>query len=174
MRRTLKILSIAGVTFVALTPSIAHANNRVSVALPEETEATCDETIQAVVDDLEERGFFVPWQEPTYGRIEPVLDMTDDIVPRAYPNDYPEGRTVQVSFGRMANEDNLFNSPQFMTTLAAQIMAECSQVGIVSFDSWWEGGLPIGYFSDNTARPFEAILNGDFTSPAPWGFFHAL
>jgi hypothetical protein len=47
-----------------------------------------------------------------------------------------------------------FNSPRLMTSLAARIISACDRVGLVEYVHWWEGYKPVGYFPDNTVRPF--------------------
>ena len=64
------------------------------------------------------------------------------------------------------------SSPQFLTTLASQIMAACPQVGKVSYYHWFESYIPVGYFSDSTARAFSWV---DYDDPRvdQWGYYYS-
>ena len=44
-------------------------------------------------------------------------------------------------------------------------MAECKDVGMISFARWEEGVVAVGFFSDNTARTFINLFAIEFNKP---------
>lgn len=176
-----------------------HSQNSVSIRVPEDSSKSCQEAIDLVEVELIEKGFFSPWNGDIGGRriqIEPEINIYADDIQSTYYN-YPATRPHTISFelsGEFNKIDTLLISPQLMSILGAQIMADCYQVGLVRFNHWWEGGVPIGYFVDNTARPFIPVTIGradGFISDEqietrrietehgprqifPWGYYHYL
>lgn len=175
---------------MAQTTSIAQAS--VAVSIPEASDTTsCSDAISSVEAELAEGGYYIPWQMPGPNprQIQPEVVISDDDIEMFYYG-YPVERTQEVTFALSGDMNRLYqgimSSPQLMSTFSAQIMAECDQVGLVEFAHWWEGAVPIGYFSDNTARPFTWIdldPNGPHTRTAEtshgrtvqyeWGYYFA-
>lgn len=119
------------------------------------------------------RGYFIPWKSPPplARQIKPrVLLDTNQMQNNHF--DYPARRTSTVRFylsGEMSKlYQGLMSSPQLMTALGAQIIAECDQVGLVEFAHWWEGFVPVGYFPDNTAQTFTWVELDDKSSTQKW------
>lgn len=170
---------------LAAASGAAYSHEHVSAPLPQESDLTCNEAVDQAAADLAEKGFFVPWNEPNVGQIEPEIAASDDNIQKFYYN-YPPNRTQTITFGLSGDSTALYqglmNSPQYMSTMAAKIMVECPQVGLVEFSHWWEGVVPVGYFSDNTARPFTWVDDVGFGSSEytrqngstiqyEWGYF---
>lgn len=178
-----------------LSTANAYSNESVSIAIPDDSSKSCVEAIDAIETELIERGFFEPWQIQYPNRVLPitpevVTSATD--IQNSYYN-YPTNRPHSVTFKLSGDSGKLYGllgSPQLLSIFGARIMADCTQVGLVNFDHWWEGGLPVGYFSNRTARPFawrdllfvggELSLDGlpirtsqDDRSLYPWGYYHS-
>ncbi|MDV3002475.1 MAG: hypothetical protein N5P05_004130 (plasmid) [Chroococcopsis gigantea SAG 12.99] len=136
-------------------PSQAQQIRTVKVNLPETTGIGCQATINNIKEELKRKGFFVPLRikvDKKFQIIEPYLKINNQSILEYYLG-YPESRTESVVFG-LGETDSLYSSPVYMTSLAAQIFAECPTVGLVDFNWVYEGGVSIGYFPDNTARQF--------------------
>jgi hypothetical protein len=88
-------------------------------------------------------------------KIDPFVKIDKNHIPQYY-YDYPKDRTDTVIFG-LGEVTNLHSSPKFMATLAAQIMAECNSVGLITFAWLFEGGVNVGYFPDRTVQIFTWI-----------------
>lgn len=129
---------------------MAYANKTAIVKLPVDSNISCEESINQVKFELTKKGFFVPSRSGA-GTGNPKVQIYKNRILSSYYG-YPAARTETVSF-LLGEAANLYSSPKFMATISAQIMAECSQVGIVEF-GWFEATMPVGYFSDNTARVF--------------------
>lgn len=175
------IVAVAvGVAAAVFSPTAAYSNDHVSVQVPAGTDISCNDAVDEVAANLAERGFFVPWNDSqaSGGRVEPKIFLSESNISENYIN-YPPGRTQTIIFSLSGDPTRLYeglmSSPQFMSTLSAKIMAECSQVGIVEFAHWWEGVAPIGYFTDGTARPFEwKYTDWVEIEPLEWGYFYSL
>lgn len=149
-----------GTTVLSILPMSVDAREPVKADIPTSSSSSCNTVVNEVAAELEEKGYFVPWQTPQNQRIEPEIKVSDDDISNGYYN-YPTDRLRTVTFQLSGDMDKLYNelmtSPVFMSTRSAQIMAACPQVGLVEFQHWWEGVVPVGYFTDNTARPFQWI-----------------
>jgi hypothetical protein len=134
-------------------PNLAIANQKqASVDVPSDSRLSCDEAIANVKGDLTQRGFFVQWRMPRGVIGNPQVKMDKSTIQTRYYG-YPSDRTERVIFV-LGEISNLYSSPKLMATLASQIMADCNNVGMVSFAYWMEGSANVGFFSDNTARTF--------------------
>jgi hypothetical protein len=157
--------------------------------------SSCAEVVSAVEQDLAESGYYIPWETslPYKPQVFPEVNFNDNRIQNDYYG-YPPDRTQSVTFTLTGDSTRIYqgimNSPQLMTTYASQIMASCSQVGLVEFQHWWEGVVPIGYFSDGTIRRFEWVSeSGRGASPGfaqvrvieasdgsalyPWGYYYS-
>ena len=156
----------ASIGILACLQTTAYSNESVSIEIPPDSEQSCADAVGTVESELVEKGFFSPWE----GEIAPgkAVQVTPEI--RESANDiensyhgYPAGRTHTVNFdlsGEVNKVYTLLTSPQLMSILSAQIMSDCPQVGLVRFNHWLEGGVPVGYFPDNTARSFIGVSWG--------------
>lgn len=141
------------------------------IQLPKSTGKTCQQAIDFVKQDLLRRGYFSPYKipgepgVPSTGRVvNPSVSRNKNLIPESFYN-YPANRTEAVVFVLTDAQAGssilaLYDSPQIMATLAAQIIAACDQVGLVKFSYWFEGGIPVGYFPDNTVRVFTVFNPG--------------
>ena len=163
--------------------SYGYSHEPVPVEVPEDSSKTCEESIDAVKVELAEKGFFVPW-EHTFGErtvaFSPKLTTSTSEIGKSYYG-YPQNRPHSVTFylsGEASQVESLLGSPQLMAIYSARIMADCSQVGLIKFNHWWEGYVPIGYFPNNTAKMFTYVDRSprDFTEPAiyQWGTYYSL
>ena len=167
---------------VALVLTLAGPaqSTRTSVAIPASSNKTCQQAIDSVGRELASKGAFVPFETHVApgGRVEPRVSIEDGLNGSfsQYRRGYPNNRPQQVKFMLSGDANRLWNgvmaSPQFLTTLASQIMAACPQVGKVSYHHWFEGYVPVGYFSDGTARAFSWV---DFDDPRvdQWGYYYS-
>lgn len=130
--------------------------------VPDSSSSTCSEAIHNVEIALAEGGYYIPWENPIPSRptIMPEFRIDDSAIERSY-YDYPSDRKQSVTFRLSGDSAKLYrgimSSPQLLTSYTTQIMAACRQVGLVNYQHWWEGVVPIGYFSDGSVRPFEWV-----------------
>lgn len=151
------LVTITTNTFVLI--SLFGATGSISaqtaiVPLPEDSSISCEESIDRVKAELSRKGFFVPLNSYPE-KLEPFVKIDKNNIPQYY-YDYPKDRTETVIFG-LGEVTNLHSSPKFMATLAAQIMAECNSVGLITFAWLFEGGINVGYFPDRTVQIFTWI-----------------
>jgi len=70
-------------------------------------------------------------------------------------------RTQQLEINLSGDSIKLYKgllaSPVYLSSLGALIIEGCPDIGLISFNHWHEGGVPVGYFPDNTARTFRWI-----------------
>lgn len=173
--------AVVASSLLSVTSSYSNTYYPATVTIPEDSEKGCEEVINAVKEELTGRGFFIPYSHDFGGRIlsyEPRMLIATDYIENAYLN-YPESRPHSVRFslsGEWSDLDNLMASPQLMANYGARIMADCYQVGLVSFIHW-EHEVPIGYFPDGTARTFRYIGTTQRRSERPtslqWGNYTA-
>ena len=150
---SLSILLILAGLFI---PNLAIANQKQAIVdVPPDSRLSCDEAIANVKEDLTQRGFFVQWRLPRGVIGNPQVKIDKNTIQNNYYG-YPSDRTERVIFV-LGEISNLYSSPKLMATLASQIMADCNNVGMVSFAYWMEGSANVGFFSDNTARTFVNI-----------------
>lgn len=144
---------------IAIFPNsvLAQSKSGQGVVKLSSTTKTCDRAIDFVKQDLLRRGYFSP--ALAFGEIvNPKVTTEVNFISENF-YDYPSQRTETVVFiltdeGDGRGTSNFYNSPQLMATLSSEIISACQKVGMVRFDYFIEGGIPVGYFSDNTVRPF--------------------
>lgn len=70
-------------------------------------------------------------------------------------------RTQQLDINLSGDSIKLYQgllaSPVYLSSLGALIIEGCPDIGLISFNHWHEGGVPVGYYPDNTARTFRWI-----------------
>jgi hypothetical protein len=164
--KKLPILIILSLGAISLASSPVSAQKQAIVDVPPKSRLSCDEAISNVRADLIQRGFFKGYSGP--GGRPPEVRVNPDSIQREY-YDYPPNRTQEILFSTVFATD-LFSSPRLMATLSSQIMAECTQVGMVYFADY-EGGQPVGYFNDNTARTFIGKKRVTRWSKQQWGYY---
>jgi hypothetical protein len=155
-----------------------------SIMMPAQSEILrvspdCYAAIQTVEKDLAERNYFIPWYAEAVGVIQPSVSLDAEYVQKYY-YDYPVDRTEKLVFHLSGDANRLYlgimSSPQFMANRGAQIMEKCPTIGMVSFQHWWEGDVPVGYFPDGSVKAFEWV--DLFASPHQredgtfeWGYY---
>ena len=141
---------------------------------PSSSATNCTEAISGVEDALAEGGYYVPWDTglPYRPRVTPAVFLKDDLISSSFYG-YPPERLQSVTFRLTGDSTRLYNgimnSPQLLTSYTSQIMDACTQVGLVQFQHWWEGVVPVGYFSDGSIRQFEWIDIEPAEDSAPSG-----
>lgn len=62
----------------------------------------------------------------------------------------PPGRPQQLDINLSGDSDKLYqgllSSPVYLSSLGARIIEACPDIGVVSFNHWHEGGVPVGFF----------------------------
>ena len=172
-----QLLSSIVLTLVIASPAQA---TKTSVPIPTNSNRTCQEAVDFVSRELTSKGAFIPFNTHVVpgGRVEPRVSIENGLNGSfsQYNRGYPTNRSQQVKFMLSGDADRLWlgvmSSPQFLTTLASQIMANCSQVGKVSYHHWFEGYVPVGYFSDGTARAFSWV-DYDDSRVDQWGYYYS-
>ena len=140
--------------------------------LPNLSNNTCSEAISTIEDALAEGGYYIPWETGLSYQpmVYPDVQIEDDHIVKGY-YDYPEDRTQSVTFRLTGDSGRLYkgimNSPQLLTSYTSQIMTACQQVGLVNFQHWWEGVVPMGYFSDGSIRQFQWVNFDPIRGSAP-------
>lgn len=186
--KKLQLLFGRSIAFIALNLVFidsAHST-RATVSIPASSNQTCEQAINSVERELASKGAFVPYETdvPQVGRVEPKVSIKNGNFSQSY-YDYPTNRPQMVEFmlsGEMSRlAQGVMNSPNFLATSTAKIMAECPQVGMVKFRHWWEGFVPVGYFSDSTARTFTWVNPSDSNlrerrtrnGKYQWGYYYS-
>lgn len=150
-------------------------------------QSQCNQAVESVKQDLSRRGYFSPAN--AFGRLRnPEVRVNNRFIVESFHN-YPSARTTTVEFvltdTNRNSISNLYNFPQLMTTLASQIINSCDGVGLVYFCYFIEGGVPVGYFPNNTIRPFtifdpstpDSRIRPHYNSrnkTYQWGYFYGL
>ena len=148
-----------------------------SVPIPTHSNRTCQQAVDFVGRELASKGAFAPFNTHVVpgGRVEPRVSIENGNFSQHY-HSYPTNRPQQVKFILSGDAERLWlgvmSSPQFLTTLASQIMAACPKVGLVDYQHWWESHVPVGYFADGTARAFSWV---DYDDPrrTQWGYYYS-
>ena len=178
------LLAATIATYGSITANSSYGYSRapVPVKVPEDSNKSCEEAINAVEAELAEKGFFVPWEHKFGERsvsFSPKLTISRDEIGRSYYN-YPQNRPHSITFflsGEASRVESLLGSPQLMAIYSAQIMSDCYQIGLINFNHWWEGYIPVGYFPNDTAKMFTYINRSprDFEGPAvyQWGTYYS-
>lgn len=155
------------------------------------TTATCTEAQSSVQSELRSRGFFSPYRANAGTRIArmvyPTITLDSTSIGKYYYG-APPGRPQQLDINLSGDSDKLYqgllSSPVYLSALGARIMEACPDIGLVSFNHWHEGGVPVGFFPDGTARTFRWVdlVEGPHTRLVPgedgmnvmqyqWGYY---
>lgn len=162
--KTLPILTILALGAMSLASSPAIANQKQAIVdVPPDSRLSCDDAIANVKQDLTQRGFLLPLTGLRGATNKQLVRIDETSIQTSY-FDYPSGRTNRVIFV-LRKVTDLYSSPKLMATLASQIMADCNNVGMVSFAYWVEGSANVGFFPDNTARTFINLFAIEFNKP---------
>lgn len=129
---------------------------------------TCTEARFSVQAELKSRGFFVPYRAHSGTRLEtvvyPTLTLDSNSIEKYYYG-APTGRPQQLNINLSGDYDRLYqgllSSPVYLSYLGARIMEACPDIGMVGFNHWYEGGVPVGFFPDGTARTFKRVDDRD-------------
>lgn len=132
------------------------------------TAATCTEAQSSVQSELRLRGFFSPYRANAGTRIArmvyPTITLDSTSIGKYYYG-VPPGRPQQLDINLSGDFDKLYqgllSSPVYLSALGARIMEACPDIGLVSFNHWHEGGVPVGFFPDGTARAFRWVDLGE-------------
>jgi hypothetical protein len=144
------------------------------------TTATCTEAHSSVQAELKSWGFFSPYRANTVTRIArmiyPAITLESTSIGKYYYG-APPGRPWQLDINLLGDSDKLYqcllSSPVYLSSLGALIMEACTDIGMVSFNHWHEGGVPVGFFPDGTARTFRRVDLGEGPhTPDPRGGWH--
>jgi hypothetical protein len=177
----MKSIKLLGYLLSSISLSLAFASPaqsaRTSAPIPTNSNRTCQQEIDSVGIELASKGAFVPFNRPGFPgfRVQPEVFIENGNFSQNYSN-YPTNRSQMVKFKLSGDPDRIWlgvmSSPQFLTTLASQIMAACPQVGMVDYRHWWEGHVPVGYFSDGTSQAFTWV---DYDDPrtTQWGYYYS-
>jgi hypothetical protein len=150
---------------------------------------SCSDSQASVTSELRSKGFFIPYrvgQGSSRSRtIYPKLTLDDQQIQKYYYG-YPQERTQALSINLSGDSTKLYvgllSSPVYLSQLSARIMSSCPSIGLINFNHWWEGGVPVGFFPDGTARTFQYIefrdknhtaRQGDVTQ-YEWGYYFSL
>jgi hypothetical protein len=181
-------LSSALFSAILLTfiPEQAIANESVRIPLSSKSSTTCKGSIDSVKAELVKKGFFSPWKATGWARhmgtIQPKVVIDNSMIREGYFN-YPSDRPQSVRFllsGDLTKLSGLLSSRRLMTSLTARIISACDRVGLVEYASWWEPRQIVGYFPDNTVRPFTVSDSHDRPVKKPgrkvyyiqeWGYY---
>ena len=177
IKRLGQCMGIFAINLAFIAP--AHSN-LASVRIPTSSNRTCQQSIDFVSRELASKGAFVPFNTHVVpgGRVEPrvsIKSIRNGNFYSTYRNP-PSNRLELVEFQLSGNADRIWqgvlSSPQFLTTLASQIMVSCPRVGMVDYRHWFEGHIPVGYFSDGTARAFTWV---QYNNPRvnEWGYYNS-
>ena len=134
----------------------------ITIQSDEPSATSCRGAISNVEEALAKGGYYIPWDTelPYRPRVTPAVFVEDDGISNNYYG-YPADRLQSVSFRLSGDSDKLYqgimNSPQLLATYTSQITSACPQVGLVNFQHWWEGVVPMGLFSDGSTRQFEWV-----------------
>ena len=128
------------------------------------TSVTCAEAQSAVQAKLKARGFFSPYRAHSGTRLErvvyPTLTLDSSSIEKYYygaPTGRPQQLNINLSGDSVRLYQGLLSSPVYLSYLGARIMEACPDIGMVSFNHWHEGGVPVGFFPDGTARTFQWV-----------------
>ncbi len=132
------------------------------------TTATCTEAQSSVQSELRSRGFFSPYRANAGSRIArmvyPAITLDSTSIGKYYFG-APAGRPQQLDINLAGDSNKLYqgllSSPVYLSALGARIMEACPDIGLVSFNHWHEGGVPVGFFPDGTARTFQWVDLGE-------------
>jgi hypothetical protein len=132
------------------------------------TTATCTEAQSSVQFELRSRGFFSAYRTKAGTHMARIIYPTmtlDNTAIGKYYYGTPPGRPQQLDINLSGDFDKLYHgllsSPVYLSSLGARIMEACPDIGLVSFNHWYEGGVPVGFFPDGTARTFQWVDFGE-------------
>lgn len=128
------------------------------------TTSTCAQAQSSVQEELRARGFFSPFRANSGTRmartVYPTMTLDSTSIEKYYYG-APQGRPQQLDINLSGDSDKLYqgllSSPVYLSSLGARVMEACPDIGLVSFNHWHEGGVPVGFFPDNTARTFRWV-----------------
>ena len=129
---------------------------------------SCSEAQSSVQKELRSRGFFSPYRanaNTSRARmVYPAFTLDSTTIDKYYYGS-PPGRSQQLDINLSGDSNKLYqgllSSPAYLSSLGARIMEACTDIGLVYFNHWHEGGVPVGYFSDQTARTFQWVDLGE-------------
>ena len=132
------------------------------------TSVTCAAAQSSVQAELKSRGFFSPYRANDGTRIArmvyPAVTLDSTSIGKYYYG-APPGRPQQLDINLSGDSDKLYqgllSSPVYLSSLGARIIEACPDIGVVSFNHWHEGGVPVGFFPDATARTFQWVDLGE-------------
>lgn len=132
------------------------------------TSLICAEAQSSVQAELKKQGFYSPYRAYSGTRVEknvyPTMTLDSTAIGKYYYG-APPGRPEQLDINLSGDSDKLYqgllSSPVYLSSLGARIMEACPDIGMVSFNHWHEGGVPVGFFPDGTARTFQWVDSGD-------------
>lgn len=130
--------------------------------------STCAQAQSSVQKELRAKGFFSPFRANSGTRmartVYPTMTLDSTSIEKYYYG-APQGRSQQLDINLSGDSDKLYqgllSSPVYLSSLGARIMEACPDIGLVSFNHWHEGGVPVGFFPDNTARTFQWVDLGE-------------
>ncbi|MBD2652862.1 hypothetical protein H6G45_05000 [Synechocystis sp. FACHB-383] len=174
------IASSLTILFFLALPIPAKGNDSWTFSPVKVSNETCQDAIDGVKSYLVKNKYFIPWKWEG-GTVYPSVKLNDSNI-REYYFDYPQERQSNLIFKLSGDFDKLYqgflSSPQLMSDLAARIMGACPQIGLIDYNHWWEGGVPVGYFPDGTARTFiytdfdsEFVRTTTNTTKFKWGYY---
>ena len=128
------------------------------------TTSTCAQAQSSVQKELRARGIFSPFMANAGSRmartVYPTMTLDSTSIGKYYYGT-PPGRQQQLDINLSGDSDKLYqgllSSPVYLSSLGARIMEACPDIGLVSFNHWHEGGVPVGFFPDDTARTFRWV-----------------
>ncbi len=92
--------------------------------------------------------------------VYPTMTLDSTSIKETYYG-VPTGRTQQLDINLSGESNKLYQgflaSPVYLSSLGALIIEGCSDIGLISFNHWHEGGVPVGFFPDKTAPTFRWI-----------------
>lgn len=138
------------------------------IYLSQNNKLTCQQSIDSVKAELVKRKYFVNYNHPHSGLIKPKLVINNDGIKQGY-YDYPKNRTKTVVFHLSGNFDaisDFLRSRKLMESFTARILSSCQDFGLVEYVHWYEGYVPVGYFSDDSVRTF---IWFDYTGDSEYG-----
>lgn len=87
-------------------------------------------------------------------------------------NSYPNGRYMSYSFWIIGpGLSNLISSPRLLSSLSADIISNCNNVGIVSFGLYQsENGVTYGLMKNGAVQKFKCLDADRNRQTDPWGY----
>lgn len=145
----------------------------------------CSKAIDSVKSELIKRKYFVPWMDSHYsqyvGQTQPRMEIDTTSIQEWYYN-YPKNRMKTITFYLSGDFNKLYGflrSPRLMESISSPIFKLCSDVGMIQYRHWFEGGVPVGYFSDGRIKTFIWVDSDDklhsrqnnYRPQHEWGYY---